>query len=348
MRTLPLLLAAFVAATPAVLRAQDSTAAPKPKPAKPLFTATTPLTIKLTADFKATFKNRDTTKAKKEEFPATLSWIAEGDSGTLNVQIETRGHYRLKPGTCSFPGLRIRFPKDKIAGTIWKGQGTIKLGTHCKSSARYFQIPLQEYVVYRIYNALTDSSFRARLANATYVDTGDANKSVDAPAFFLEDDNDLAGRLGAETLKQKGARFEDLDEDPGAMLSIFEYMVGNTDWSLPFLHNIRLFRIGMGYAAIPYDFDWSGLVNAPYAFPDYRLGTKSVTERVWRGPCISKEGLDRMVTTFNGRKDAIYAAVKDQAGLDPKLVKDMTDYLDEFFKMLNDPNKAAGELRVKC
>jgi hypothetical protein len=349
MRKLTLMLVALVAATPGILPAQDSTDAPKvPKPAKALFAATTPITIKLTADFKATFKNRDTTKSKKEWFPATLSWVATpGDSGTLAVEIETRGHYRLKPGTCAFPGLRVRFQKDKTEGTIWKGQGAIKLGTHCKTNPRYLQIPLQEYSAYRIYNALTDSSFRARLANATYIDTGDANKSVEAPAFFIEDDGDMAGRLGAEGLKQTGATFDDLDPNVGAMLSIFEYMVGNTDWSLPFLHNIRLFRVGITYVAVPYDFDWSGLVDAPYAFPDYRLGTKSVTERVWRGPCISKESLDQMVTFFNGRKEAIYKAAS-QEGIDPKLLKDTIKYLDEFFKMLNDPYKANGELRVKC
>ena len=348
MRKLTLMLVALVAATPGVLPAQDSTDAPKkPKPAKALFAANTPITIKLTADFKATFKNRDTTKSKKEWFPATLSWVAS-DSGTLPVEIATRGHYRLKAGTCSFPGLRVRFPKDKTEGTIWKGQGTLKLGTHCKSgNPRYLQIPLQEYSIYRIYNALTDSSLRARLASATYIDTGDANKTAAAPAFFIEDDDDFGDRIGAEALKQTGATFDDLDPGIGAMLSIFEYMVGNTDWSLPFLHNVRLFRQGVTYIAIPYDFDWSGLVDAPYAFPDYRLGTKSVTERVWRGPCVSKESLEQMVTFFNGRKEAIYQAAS-QEGIDPKLLKDTTRYLDEFFKLLNDPYKANGELRVKC
>jgi hypothetical protein len=348
MRKLTLVLAALVAIIPRVLPAQDSANAPKvPKPAKALFAATTPITIKLTADFKATFKNRDTTKSKKEWFPATLSWVAS-DSGTIPVEIATRGHYRLKAGTCSFPGLRVRFAKDKTEGTIWKGQGTLKLGTHCKSgNQRYLQIPLQEYSIYRVYNALTDSSFRARLASATYIDTGDANKTAEAPAFFIEDDGDMAGRLGAEGLKQNGATFDDLDPNTGAMLSIFEYMVGNTDWSLPFLHNIRLFRVGITYVAVPYDFDWAGLVDAPYAFPDYRLGTKSVTERVWRGACVSKESLDQMVTFFNGRKEAIYAAV-NPPGLDPKLLKDSIKYLDEFFKMLNDSYQANSELRVKC
>jgi len=349
MRKLTLTLVALVAITPGVLPAQDSANAPKaPKPAKALFAANTPLSITLTADFKATFKNRDTTKSKKEWFPATLSWVATpGDSGTLAVEIATRGHYRLKSGTCSFPGLRVRFPKDKTDNTIWKGQSTIKLGTHCKANPRYLQIPLQEFAVYRIYNVLTDSSFRARLASATYIDTGDANKTAAAPAFFIEEDDDLARRVGAEGLKQTGAMFTDLDPAIAAMLSLFEYMVGNTDWSLPFLHNIRLFRLGITYVAAPYDFDWSGIVNAPYAFPDYRLGTRSVTDRLWRGPCVSNETLDQMVTFFNSRKAAIYEAASQQ-GLDPKLLKDTGQYLDEFFKTLNDAFKIQGEVRVKC
>jgi hypothetical protein len=339
---------AALAVLPALGLAQD-TPLDSLKPKKPtrLFREEKPFAITLTADFKRTFRDRDTTK--EEWVPAALKWVAESDTGTIPVEITTRGHFRLKAGTCSFPGLKVRFPKDKRKDTLWEGQGTIKLGAHCKSgNARYGQIPLQEILTYRTYNLLTDSSFRVRQVRATYIDTGDANKTTEEHAFFLEDDDDLAARMGMKPFEGLGATFSDVSQDEAALMSVFMYMVGNTDWSLPYLHNIRVFQNFTSYIAVPYDFDWSGIVDAPYAVPDYRLNIKSVRDRVWRGPCFQMDMLQKTFALYQARKDAIYNLWRTFPNLDPKLSKWAIEYFDSFYKTIGDPRMADREMRRPC
>lgn len=331
---------------PAVAPAQDVTASLEPTKATRLFRDTAAFRIKLTADLKRAFRDRDT--IKQDWVPGILDWDG-ADSGSIPVEITTRGHFRLKPVNCGFPGLKVRFPREQAQDTLWEGHGTIDLGTHCRSgSARYMQIPLQEALVYRVYNMITDSSFRVRPVKATYVDTGDDNKTVDAPAFFIEDDDDLAARTGMKSIERQGVRFLDLAPEQAAQISIFLYLIGNTDWSLPYLHNVQLFDMRGSLVAVPYDFDWAGIVDAPYAVPDFRLKIRSVRDRLWRGPCLSNEAIQDALQRYRERKEAIYALYTTAQGLDPKLVKSSLEYLDAFYKTINSPKDVEREMRSVC
>lgn len=317
-----------------------------PKPATPLFTSHDPLSIRITADFKSVFKDRDTTK--QNWLPGTMAWTAGSDSGQMPIELTTRGHFRLKPGSCSFPPLRLRLNREARAGTLFDKQGTIKLGVHCRSgNKRYEQIVHQEYLVYRTFNALTDSSFRVRLVQATYVDSV-AGTTVEAPAFFIEDPDDLGDRMAMKDFDTQGATFADVDTASTALMSLFFYMVGGTDWSLPYLHNVRVFTSDARYVPVPYDFDWAGVVSAPYARPDYRLGIKSVRDRIWRGPCYPNEVLESTLARITAARDAIYAVYRDHSALDPKLLKESLEYYDEFFKFAGDNRSWNRELRVNC
>src|SRR5262245_30418053 len=350
--TYRLLGALLFSLAPTLLPAQQDSVK-KIKAPTPLFASNDPIAIQLTSDFKSIFKDRDTTQEKW--YPATLTWKAGADSGKADVELTTRGHYRLKSSTCNFPMLRVKFPKDStkpspLKGTLFEKQGSIKLSTHCKSgNTRYEQIAHQEYLVYRAFNTITDSSFRVRFANATYVDPGNTKDgTISAPSFFIEDDGDLADRMGMKKFGNIGAKFDDLELDPGSLMAVWFYFVGNTDWSLPYLHNVKLFTWMGKYVSVPYDFDWSGVVDAPYATPDYRLGTKSVTERVWRGPCWPREVIDAAIRRIMDKKDAIYALYKAEPGLDPKLLKESLQYYDDFFKMAMDPRDVDRNMRLNC
>jgi len=325
----------------------------KIKPPTPLFASNDPMAIQITADFKSIFKDRDTTEQKW--YPGSLVWKAGSDSGTASVELTTRGHYRLKSATCGFPMLRLKFPKDStkpnpLKGTLFEKQGTLKLSTHCRSgNSRYEQIAHQEYLVYRAFNTLTDSSFRVRFANATYVDPGNTKDgTVTAPSFFIEDDGDLADRMGMKKFGNQGAKFDDVEVDSGTLMAVWFYFIGNTDWSLPYLHNVELFTWMGRYVSVPYDFDWSGVVNAPYAKPDYRLGTASVTERIWRGPCWPHEVIDAAIKRITAKKAEIYGLYQSHPGLDPKLLKESLQYYDDFFKLVSDPRDVDRNLRMNC
>jgi len=346
----PLLAVLLLATTASSLTAQQDSVK-KIKPPTPLFAGDQPLAIQLTADFKSIFKDRDTTEQKW--FPASMAWKVGTDSGSAAVELTTRGHYRLKSATCGFPMLRLRFPKDStkpnpLKGTLFEKQGSLKLSTHCRSgNTRYEQVTYQEYLVYRAFNTLTDSSFRVRFANATYVDPAE-KAPVTGPSFFIEDDGDLADRMGMKKFETQGAKFDDVEIAPGSLMAVFFYFVGNTDWSLPYLHNVKLFSWNGRYVSVPYDFDWSGVVSAPYARPDARLGTATVRERVWRGPCWPREVIDSAIHRILAGKDAIYGAYRTQSGLDPKLLKESLEYYDDFFKLVSDPRDVDRNLRLNC
>jgi hypothetical protein len=90
------------------------------------------------------------------------------------------------------------------------------------------------------------------------------------------------------------------------------------------------------------------VVDAPYAKPDYRLGIRSVRERVWRGPCYPADVLEKTLARFVSAKDAIYELYRSHQGLDPKILEDSLEYYDQFFKLAADRRGWERELRVTC
>ena len=86
----------------------------------------------------------------------------EGMAREVDIRVRTRGNFRLE--NCQFPPLRVNFPASRVGGTVFDGQNGIKLVSHCRDRADDEQNVIEEYLVYRSYNLLTDESFRVRLA----------------------------------------------------------------------------------------------------------------------------------------------------------------------------------------
>jgi hypothetical protein len=342
------LLAAGLAVAATTGHAQDSAAAKDRRPTR-LFRDSTPITFTLTADFKTIFKDRDTLSTKR--FPATLVFRTEaGDTGTQIVELSTRGHSRLLPVVCDFPPIRVHFPPGDQRLPMFRGQGALKLSVNCRpKNKEYESFVLEEFLLYRFYNLFTDLSFKVRLAKATYVDVVRGDTVASGPSFFVEDASDMARRNGGELFEQAGVRFGDVDSVTILRATVYEYMIGNTDWALQLLHNFRIVRVEPGfYYPVPYDFDFSGIMKTPYAHPSQQLPIRSVRERLYRGPCPTMDDLAPIFAEFNARKDAIYAMYQTFPGVDPKRSAQALQYLDEFYKTINDPKKANTEFRYNC
>ena len=192
------------------------------------------------------------------------------------MNVRTRGHSRRATGTCTFAPLRIEFT-GKTGGTVFEGHKSLKLGTHCRDVDSYEQYVYREFAAYKIFNRLTARSFRARLATTTYVDVSNNKPITTRAGLFLEDDDDVAKRLDGETSELQDLSFGHVDGESMMLLSLFEYMIGNTDMSLAKLHNIILVRASNGTVyPVPYDFDYSGLVNARYAVPAKALNLPTI------------------------------------------------------------------------
>lgn len=304
-----------------------------------LFASDEQLPVTLIADFKAVNRDRDPDSTRV--FPATIVAPARnGGEERIAVNIRARGHSRRASATCTFAPLRIEFT-GKIDGTIFEGHKSLKLGTHCRDVDSYEQYVYREYVAYKIFNRMTTRSFRARLATATYIDVGNGKPLTSRAGLFLEDDDDVARRLDGETSELQNLSFGHVDSESMMLLSLFEYMIGNTDLSLAKLHNVILVRASNGTVyPVPYDFDYSGLVNARYAVPATALNLATVRERLYRGPCLTQEVLAPYLTRMNGMRDGILALYDQIPALDAGYRQDARGYLDQFFKTIARPGDA--------
>ena len=343
---------------PAMLSAQASAPGPSPKRAEkaaalPLFATREPLNIVLIADYRTLSRNRDTLSTQR--YPATLKVPKGTDTVSIPVQLRTRGHFRLLARNCPFVPLRVEFPRGKTPGadlldsTEFKGQSGLKLVTHCRNEDRYEQYVYKEELVYRVHNLVTPLSFRSRLASVTYRDT--TGKSLgNFPAFFIEDERDVARRNGGKIAELRGALFDDLDGKEAVRFALFEYMIGNTDYSIYSLHNVRLLVVDGQAAYLPaaYDFDFSGLVGAHYATPDPRLGIRDVQTRLYRGGCTHIPHLTEIANEFLGLKDRVLALYDSVPGLDRSSVRDSKYYLNQFFETISNPRELKSMIADRC
>ena len=312
-----------------------------------LFEATEPLDLTLKADFGAINKNRGN---EKRDQPGVLSYVtAAGDTVALDVQLHTRGHFRL--ARCQYPPLKVVFNREQTPHTTFAHQGSLKLTVQCRGGQGYANYLLEEYLIYRAYNLLTDRSFRVRLARVSYVDVNGKHAPEMRRAFFVEDDDRMARRNATHVIDQKGLSQGDVDFEQMGVAVVFQYMIGNTDWAVSALHNIVLTEDSTGVVyPVPYDFDWSGVISTPYAQPDPRLNLPNVRQRAFRGMCRSPQDLATLFARFNARKDTIYALYRGMAaeGLEAKRISQALDYYDEFFKTINDPGRTRREFILAC
>ncbi len=314
-----------------------------------LFDSHEPLELRIASDLRALMAERDSLRL--EPFPATIGYVAaSGEAVRVEAKLKLRGHWRRQKRNCTFAPIKVDLTKEGRTGTIFEGQGDLKLVVHCRKGERFQQYVLREYAVYRLYNVLTPLSHRARLVRTWYVDTSRNKDSLLAYAFFIENDRKAAERNGAEEVKATGARWEHVDADQGALVSAFEYMVGGSDWSLAGLHNILLFRHKDTGAVLPvaYDFDWTGIVSTSYAIPDYRLPIRSVRERLYRGICRTPEEWAPVLATFQAAREALYAVYDSVPGLDPEYIRDTRRYLDRFFEVIGNPARLRREMIDPC
>ncbi|OLC07757.1 MAG: hypothetical protein AUH42_02940 [Gemmatimonadetes bacterium 13_1_40CM_70_11] len=291
-------------------------------------------------------KDRGTEKHPR---PGVLSYrSAAGDTVSVNVQLHTRGHFRLR--ICEFPPLKVEFDRTNTAHTLFAHQGNLKLVVQCRHSRDYANYLLEEYLIYRVYNLVTPRSFAARLARVTYVDATGKKPPATRYAFFLEDDDRMAKRNHTRVLDQKGITQGETDLDQMGLVAVLEYLIGNTDWSVAGLHNIVLTTDSTTGALypVPYDFDWSGVIYPPYAHPDSRLGIRTVRDRIYRGTCRSQADFAPAIARFDAVKDSIYALYRSLPDLEPKRVQQALEYYDEFYQTINEPRRVKRQLIDGC
>lgn len=349
---------AVALATCARLDAQDQTAIDSVQRAAleaPLFASHAPLELRIEAPFTTIFKDRD---QDSEYHPGTLSYVdANGQPVVLDIRARTRGFFRLQRRTCSFPNLHLNFRRRQVANTLFAGLNRVSMVAHCQDTRdEYEQFTLQEYLIYRSYNPLTDRSVRVRLARATYIDTDGERDSLTRYMFILEPFEMLAARHGWEVLEVPSVPLNQQDPPSLLLFEVFQFFIGNTDWSASqaaegrdCCHNARIIGTRAGPAIpVPYDFDWSGVISAPYAKPDPKVGVRRVRDRRYWGICRPQEDFVPVFTLFNEQREAIYDIWRGQEGLEERRLDRTLEYFDEFYDIINDEGKTKREILMKC
>ena len=264
----------------------------------------------------------------------------DGAEHKLDLKVRTRGRYRRQKKTCRLPPIRLNFRKGQVRETEFAGQDKLKLVTHCKTSDRYEQLVLREYLAYRILNTLTDNSFRARLMRIHYVDSDGKESDMTRYGFVIEDRDDIADRIGQELYEVPQITYDDLVPEPAALVGIFEYMIGNTDFSLvagpandDCCHNNVLFRGSDGRVTpIPYDFDFSRARQCAVCRANPQLPIRSVRSRHYRGRCMYNEFVNDVFASMREKEPQIRAEVA-AIPFSAKSEKEVSRYLDDFFKI---------------
>ncbi|MGC9471968.1 MAG: hypothetical protein ACP5D1_10530 [Bacteroidales bacterium] len=318
-----------------------------PGESKPLFASDEMIELNVRADLQKLLNDRG---EEGERHPGLLEYTTfSGDCDSFPVMLETRGNFRKRPENCDFPPLMLRMEEDEVEGTLFRGQDRLKLVTHCRTHQELFEsLVIKEYLIYRWYNALTPCSYRVRLARIRYFDRQSGELYTENNGFILERTRDMAARLGGEPVDFAGIHPLRLSHQHYTLLALFEYLIMNNDWAVEVLHNVKLVSRGPGYPLIPvgYDFDWSGLIDAPYR--EVTSQEMEAGDLMYKGLCGEKEVLWQVIGHYLDRKEELYRLVEQCGHISPEDAVQMTERLDKFFALLNNRRQVRRVLLHSC
>jgi hypothetical protein len=312
-----------------------------------LFRSEEPLSITFTTNVKQIKKDK---QADAPWRTATISYTdSAGKPVTITGKVKTRGIWRLKH--CDYPPLRLNLAEKSTKGTIFDDLGEPKIVTFCRNTDQYEQWVLQEAQLYRVYQQLTPISHKMRLLRVTYTDSATGKVEATRYSFIIEDPKQVADRAGGGILKVKGAQPEDLDPEQTAIAFLFQYFIGNTDFSFSGLHNGEIVALRDGRnMPIPYDFDFAGVINANYAAPDPSLSIKTVRERLFRGYCAHASAYPAAFNLFRSKRAAIEGLYADPIG---KLIwngalKGSLAYFSDFYNEIKTDESGRKKIVADC
>lgn len=292
-------------------------------------------------------------------YPASIEYRDEnGQVVTLEMTVERRGIKRQE--ACRYPPVKLRFDKEAVKGTAFRGQKSLKMVTHCDKGARFDQYYILEMLAYRMYNLLTDYSFRVRPLQVNYVDSASGNSIDNRFAFLIEDDSDVAKRNGLKKVDVGKIHVGQLEPQVAGVFSLFQYMIGNSDWAAlagpdpaECCHNVKLIgpkplQEGDRLVPLPYDFDSAGLVDAEYAAPADGLPINTVTQRLYRGYCAHNPTLDEARQRLSDHEAGFLALIESEQRLTSSSKKKAARYVQKYFEIARDPKKFQSYVIERC
>ncbi len=300
-----------------------------------LFGEDEPLQIDLYTDYVSLFAD---VSEKRSYQGAKLS--VKNSSCAFNkmpIKLKTRGNFRLRKQTCNFPPLRFRFKDNHSKGTIFQGQKKVKYVSHCQTfKANYEQRTLEEFLIYKMYNVFTDYSYQVRLAKTNFIDTN-AKDTIQRYGFFIEDRSHMADRLGRQILKFRNIKHSQILRSNILVLSLFQYMIGNSDWDISRLHNVDLVAVNDHSlpVAVPYDFDWAAIISHDYFVPDPQIDLEAKYQRRYKSYRWSEEEFEAAFATFHEHRYDLVNLITDFTILEKENRLKLLSYISEFYDLIS-------------
>ncbi len=309
-------------------------------------------------NLKADFELIDSERNKSRQYPGMLQ-IADSE---IPLELEVRGNFRLKKSTCRYPPLRLNFKKEHVNDTLFDKQRRLKLVVQCSRRAVFEDYLRIEFLIYKMYSQLSDASFKVRWVEVGYQQFGSEEAPSVRPGFLIEQKKRMEKRLDMHDIKHSRVSHRDLVSLEANLIDLFQFMIGNTDYSLlegegegedkeACCHNAKLLtkkKDETPYLPVPYDFDNAGLINARYATPNEALGTSSVTQRRYRGFCIHNNLIPQNLETLRQHKETFFALLRDDPLLSSKSKKRTVRYLEGFYDVIDSDSRLKRQISGRC
>jgi hypothetical protein len=273
-------------------------------------------------------------RKSEEDFKAKFSFKDyTGKEQTWKAKVNIRGRFRRIKCT-EMPPLKLNFKKGDLADSGLSLFDDFKLVTQCvedESIAK--ELLLKEYMAYKIYNEITDYSFRVQFLKINFKDaiSGEVTQQW---GFIIEDTAQLRARIGGEKYeKEFGINADSVNQDQFKSMALFQYMIGNLDWDVyKKVHNVKLIQKDGQLLTIPYDFDFSGIVAAPYTTFNPKYNIKSFKDRLYLGDPNDLKDMDLTIELFKSKKEGIIELIKSFKILDRDERKDLISFINSFYK----------------
>ncbi len=285
-------------------------------------------------------------KQLEEYQPATLTFPGVGEDG-LSWEVKIRSRGNIRKSVCFYPPFRLNVKKGDLEEIGFSDSDKIKVVLQCRNGNENLKYLYREYLIYKMYNLLDPVSYRVQLAQFTFTDPSGKRDPEVLMGFLIEPLEELAGRVGAQVVERESASGNMMEDRPYNIMTTFQYMVGNTDWSPRNMHNLSTVKLPeeRKMHCIPYDFDYTGTVDAFYAIPAENSGVKSVRDRIYNGHECSDEEAHFIINLFNEKEEDLLDIVRHFPHHDEREVNLIVDYLDDFFQLFENERSATKVLQ---
>ena len=311
-----------------------------------LFSDNINLKAQLSFDFKDLYKNTNDSTFIKTQMVYSGNDISED---TITVRIRVRGNFRKK--ICYFKPMRLEIRKKQAENTIFENNRKLKIVVPCQNEKNKDELIYKEMLAYKLYENLSDIHLKTQPISLKIIETKN-EKEIEHTmfAFLIEDDSKVAKRHEIKKFPRKRTSPLNVSDSSAINFALFSYMIGNTDWSLAYQHNVEMFFNGRKLVAVPYDFDHSGLVNAYYAKPNPMLKISSVTERVYRGLCRRDSKVFSAIRNrYISKEMEIFNTLNNFKGkVNDKEFNRLNEYIQSFYDIIKSDIDFKSKILSKC